>query len=513
MDVCSGLFAETEPNTMMRRFKRGFGFIGSSAAWSSSPSDMVASPGSLSVDGVDEYVRIPHSSGLNITGEITVAIWTTTTDTTNNTGMIAKSNYTENKRCWGVETYNNGANLGVMLAAADGTSAKFYTGNSIINDGIPHLVGFTLDASPFDFTIYVDNTEQTVVKVTDLTFNDLRQDATVDVTIGSLLSGSNPALPIEAVLHRPIIINKKLSSVEWAELYGAGVGFENISDLSFAANVVASYRFSAADTLAVVRDESGNNNHGSYNGELADFVDTVPAVYSAISFNGTDERVAIPHSTSLNLSSAATVFFCYKYSDASVGQRDAIFLSKSDYGANKRSWFVEKYVSDASRIGVFLSDDGGNNRKVYYTAAGQNTDGHASFAWTWGSSTLTLYKNGADIMASVTKATDTAMTNLYQNTDVGVLIGAIYNSGTPALHCNATIDRVLIFNTALNSTEIGQLHAAVFAQDDLTALSFWSSNVLNQALDSGTSFPDLSGNSNNGTGANLDASNVVRGVY
>jgi hypothetical protein len=398
----------------------------------------------------------------------------------------------------------------VMLAASDGTSAKFYTANAaVINDGIWHHVGFTLDASPFALTLYVDGLAQTATLVTDLTFSGLRQDATVDVTIGSLLSGASPALPIEGDIHRPIICDKVLTQSEINELYGNGASFDEVSDLTFSANVVASYKFSAADSLSGVLDETTNNNDGTYNGELADFITAVPEEYYGISFNGSNEYITVPHSASLNLSSAMTVFFCYRYSNIANEQ---VFISKADYGANKRSWFVEKDASSPARIAVLLSDNGTNNRKYYFTAANNNNNGWNSFAFTWGASTLTLYKNGVDIMGTVTKSADTAMTNLHQPTDVNVLIGAIYNNGVPALPYNGRMDRVMIFNTALSAAQIEDLHEAVFNHTSLSALDSFASCVMSQSLNEHATFDDETANNNDGVGTNMDAADLLQGV-
>lgn len=468
---------------------------------------------SLRMDGVDEHVVIPHSSSLNLAGEMSAFVWVKTFDQTNNTGMLAKSNYTETKRCWGIETYNNGANLGIMLSSAGnpGSVAKFWVGSTKINDGAWHLVGFTLTASPFSLKLYVDGVEESVItKVTDLAFTDLNQDASTEVTIGSLLTGDNPALPIEGFLHRPIIVNTNIGA-SVSEIYNSGASFTNVSDLSFAANVVGCWKFSIADSLTAMKDESGNANHGVYvNGDGTDFRSLVPGTSFGLSFNGSDERIAIPHSASLNMSTGLTVFLYYKHTNASSEQ---VLISKADYGLNKRSWWIEKYFSDPTRLAVFLSDNGINNRKVYYTAAGQNDGGYASIAFTFGASTLLLYKNGIDIMASVTKASDTAMASVFQNTDVGVLIGGIYNSGVFALPWTGSADRVLIYNAALTPTQIADLHNTTFENGDVSTLDSWANRAGIWGLDAHNSFTDLSGNGNTGTAANMDASNRVWGVY
>lgn len=471
-------------------------------------------PRSLDFNGTDRYVSIPITSSIDFDEDMSAFCWIRTTDTAQNQGIFAHSQYVQTQRCWGVETWDSGSHLGVMISEEGGTVAKFWVGTDGINDGLWHHVGFTLVKDPFAFKLYVDGVEQVPNKVTDNAFTTLNQEPDIPQTIGCLLDAGAPALAIAGKIYQPINCNIALDAGQIAELFNGGIGFTTVASLSFSANVSSEYQFNGLDAVDNVTDSSGNENTGELiNGTLDNYSTDVPTLYYGLSL-ATNKSVAAAPSVSTELTSAASVFFFYKFTNASSEQ---IFASKADYGNNKRSWFIEKYFSDPTRLAVFLSDDGGGAKKVYYTPANQNDSKWHSFGFTWGSSTLLIYKDGIDITATCTKASDTAMASLFNNTDVGVMVGAAFNNSSPALFYNGLIDCFGLYGATLTAPQFLALHTALVNQVNPNTLDSWTDCRLFWRLsldtDSATVFVDQTENLNTGAGSNLVTADFVRGVW
>lgn len=457
-------------------------------------------------------IIIPHSSSISPSTLLSSFVWLKSTVAGGNLGIFAKSNYTQNKRCWGLETY--GPNIGVLLSH-NGQIGRFTVGDDVWNDGYWHHLGFTYNAGTL--TMYVDARQQVKTVITNNNpTTALNQDATTSMTVGSLLNGTSPTLQLAGSYFRPITTLTELTPTQVQELYdldkngSPGV----INSLSFRNSIAMTERYDSRDTLANVLDESGNGNNGVYDGNLSDYKTAVPQVEAAatspygLRFAGV-QRISIPHSSSLNLSTQATVMFFFR----NVITGEAVMMSKSDYGAGKRSWFVENAYTGGTKLMVFLSDDGGIAKKVYRTSSDLGDGNWHSFAFTWNSGTLKLFVDGTED-TSVSKLTDTSMSSLYQDSSIPVLIGSILNNGSPSLYFNGRLDRPLIFNTALSSSDIATIDSNYRAHTEFTGIS---GNVLLMKLDSAvdtiSSFTDFSGNSNNGTGYNFRSHDWVTGIF
>jgi hypothetical protein len=464
---------------------------------------------SLETDGVSKIVRIPGTSSIhNLTTAMSAFVWFKTTSTVNNTGLLAKNDY-NGHRCWGIETLTSGTKAIGMVSADGSVASKTYATRAIINDGIWHHFGWTYTSGTLK--IYLDGVEDTSpVKVTDTAITTINIDATTNVTIGGLLFGGTPSLLNAGRTNQPRIFNRVLTGAEVTELYNGGLNCE-LSALSFSSACVASYRFDGNDTLTSVKDESGHGNDGAYSGTLADYKLDVPDIYYGLSL-ATNKRIVRNHTASLNMSSQITVFTAFNFT--TTGTEQAL-IGKTDYSAGKRSWWIEKDFRGGGQLLVWLSDNGGTAKKTYGTSLVQNTGSWRTFAFTFNAGTLKLYVNGVED-TSPEKITDTAMSSIFQNTDVPLSIGCIYSNTTPSLFYNGLLDEPRVFNTALSGSQILALHNAVFNYENTLLLDSGPSCVLgynfNPEIDTTTTFVDITSNANNGTGTNFVAGDFVRGV-
>jgi hypothetical protein len=462
------------------------------------------------------YIRVPYSSSIGVRDEIAVGAWVKFTQN-GNFGVISRNGY-PTKRVWGLETWNLAA---LSMLSEDGVVVRVapYNNNYPVGDGRWHHLAFTYKDTAQ--AIYVDGASAPLTYLTD---NRpwagspalLGNQSSLDMTIGALLGSGSASDLFQGNIYQPRVFHKQLSSAQIQEWFNSGQPIE-LSNLSFSSDAVASYRFDSSDTEAVVHDESGHANNGTLNGgsTSANFVSPNFSYRPRwngwhLNFNGSTQYVTVPHASSLNLATSFTVMIALKYTDVSGEQ---VLISKADYGTGNRSWFVEKYFSDRSKIALFLSPDGGAVDPIISTAT--VSDGN------WHTYAFTLHSGTGAVTTYVDGVQDTTGTlsggNVAQNT-VPVLIGAIEHNGTPNLLYTGALDEPRIYNAALTAQQIADLHYAMVYNDvDTTALSSGGNMVLGFRCgddQSGTgtpAFSDISGNSNSGTNSNLTSGSFVSG--
>lgn len=474
---------------------------------------------SISLPGNNvKYISVPVGTGLDFSSVLFSSVWYKGTDTTQNTGIFAHSQYVQNDRVYGMETWDAGAHFGVMVSS-NGTVGKFWVGDDGINDGLWHHLLCICDTNATNFKLFVDNREQTLNKVTDGTFTTFNSEPSIPFTIGCLLDAGTPTLSNHGKIFQPMNGKLLVDAGQRAELFNGGAGVtlnpDGSPNISFASSVSSFYPFRSSDTLASIVDTSGRGNNGVYNsGSLADFTSDVPnPALQGLNFD-TNKSITYPYASSVGFTTSATVFFFYRYTESGSEQ---VICCHADFALNKRSWFVEKYFSDPTRLAVFLSDSGTTSQKVYYTPAGQNDRKWHSFAFTWGSSTLKIYKDAVDITALCTKATDIAMTTLFNSNTTSLTVGAGRTNGSPTLFYNGYMDLFYTNSAELSASQIMDLHVSGLGQINFSTLDSWSTRgvwyLLTNSPDSTTTFVDQTGNGNTGTGANLVSGDFIRGVW
>ena len=198
-----------------------------------------------------------------------------------------------------------------------------------------------------------------------------------------------------------------------------------------AAGPVAAYGFNEG-TGTTVTDASGNTNTGAISG--ATWI-TTGKNGGALLFNGTNARVSIPSSTSLNPTSAITLEAWVYPTAAQSGWRTIIQHE------------VDAYFMHASANGALAPAGGGtiNGSTVWAetgTALPINTWSH--LAMTFGANTIRLYVNGTQVATA-------SRTGTIETNSNPVSIGSNSTYGEYFL---GRIDDVRIYNRALSVAEI-----------------------------------------------------------
>lgn len=464
------------------------------------------------------YIRVPYSASIGMVDELTVGCWIKPSWTLNNPGIITRNAYTAH-RVWGLEGWAD-AFLAMVSQPGNAVTKGWYYNDYNVNDGRWHFIAWTYTSQ--DLRLYQDEVrDSTPGLLTDNAYTGdpslLSDDATVDLMIGGLLSSGTPSdfLDGDTLIYRPFLVHKACSTSELGEIRDATLADLNLSTTSVAAQVVLDYRFDSSDTAEAILDQSGNGNTGVMtNGTLANFVSNVPGYLVKwngwhLNFNGTNQHVTVAHSASLDLTTDITVLIAFKYTDTSSEQ---VLFSKADYGANLRSWFIEKHHADRTKVSVFLSKNGSSIAVNKVSTRTVNDGQWHTFGFTIsGGGDIATYLDGE------LDTTDNLAGSLFSNNTVPVMVGGIRNSGNAALLFNGLLDEPRIFDVALTAAQVKELHRAIMYNDvDTMTLDSAGDCVLSLRLgdddqSQASIFTDQSGDGNDGTGANLTTGSYVQG--
>ena len=202
--------------------------------------------------GINDYVSVPHSSSLNISGPFTVAMWLKTSGTGNDIILEKNGNSGFSVQRFSSNQWGINVNNGFITASADASK----------NDGKWHHLAFVYNGAN-DGYVYVDGEDVTVTNTPN----------TPNLSSGILAIGSRSGtLGFEGDLDEVQIWSRALNASELSLSYA---GLVDVSD----SDLVAYYNFNEVDLVEQLVDLSGNQNNGTltnmtYN-EWRDAADTI----------------------------------------------------------------------------------------------------------------------------------------------------------------------------------------------------------------------------------------------
>ena len=195
--------------------------------------------------------------------------------------------------------------------------------------------------------------------------------------------------------------------------------------------LVAAYAFDEG-TGTTVADSSGNN----YTGTITAATWTTSAKFGkALSFNGSSSWVAIPATTSLNLTTGMTLEAWVNPTTVNGNWRDVIYKGNDNYYLSATS----ATTGTPAGGGTF----GGSGTTAFGTAVlATNTWTH--LAETYDGATLRLYVNGTQI------------SSLARTGNIAISTNALQIGGDPfyGQYFAGIIDEVRVYNTALSAAQI-----------------------------------------------------------
>jgi len=183
-------------------------------------------------------------------------------------------------------------------------------------------------------------------------------------------------------------------------------------------------------------DSTVNGNDGTaVNGVVRNAAGNIDG---ADSFDGTDDYVTIPHSSTLTGFTQAFAASCWIKMDNITGRRT--ILNKWNAGTGQRAWYIDyDSTRGANTLGLFVSQDG--SAYSYWYAAFTPVAGswyHIAVVWRSGQQP-SFYVNGA----AVTVTTSTARASVYSGDAQPLYIGRSYTTGR---YFDGVIDEVRLSN-------------------------------------------------------------------
>lgn len=111
-----------------------------------------AQPGhSLSLNGTSQYVEIPNSDSLNITGALTLEAWVKTSSTTGYQQIVSRYGYGASNGGYELLLYNGKVRLDIFHS---GTSYTWVAGNTVMSANVWHHVAAVFDGN--ECRVYLD---------------------------------------------------------------------------------------------------------------------------------------------------------------------------------------------------------------------------------------------------------------------------------------------------------------------------------------------------------------------
>ncbi len=227
-----------------------------------------------------------------------------------------------------------------------------------------------------------------------------------------------------------------------------GILDENIiDDLVNNEHCVGFWNFEKDAEFLVIRDNSIYGNDGSIVGFSSSRRKShYEEKHSyAIKFDGRDDKVVIPHSTSLDLSQEISVsLWVLNYHPTG---RDKILITKSLDSGNDRSW--EMGINEMEKLYVKVSDNEHDLDKEYLTNIAFADSVWYHLAFTFEDNDLKLYVDGEPYL-DIDKIKD-EMVNHFKKNDQAITIGS---ANDESRFYNGVLDDVKIWSKVLSDEEI-----------------------------------------------------------
>ena len=236
-------------------------------------------------------------------------------------------------------------------------------------------------------------------------------------------------------------------------------------------------------------DQTSSGNDGTIINGAVWSTDAAPIdteTNRALSFDGGDDYVEIPHNSSLNISEingdqgSVMAWVNLNYSDLTEDDWPRI-ISKKSFWNNPTGFELE--VNPYANTIEFLAGDDNMAQGSLLSASGWN-----HIAATFNNSSAKIYFNGTDV------TTDGDINPVLSNED-SLWIGTFYGNSVPDTGCcwfNGLIDDVALYNTELSQYQIQQVINDGVTVDE-TVSAYWNFNE-----GEGDTLTDQSANGNDG---------------
>lgn len=388
---------------------------------------------SITFDGADDVINL--GDVLDLPDEITICAWAKPEN--NTTGYIFGK--------YDANTFN-----GVFLRANTTGAWTIGTDNvnylrvdNTIDFGVWQHVCGVISPSPGTSTLYKNGAALISNTTTPAHIDNARS-----ATIGGRYDGDD-IRDFEGQIDDVRVYNRALSSSEIAGIYGV----QDTNCNAVINGMVGHWKLNETSG-SVIFDSSGNGNSGTWtdgaNNDVAEETIAGQAA-TALTFDGTDNIITVPHSASLDISTGYTVSGWVYFDSAATGTITPGLISKNTTGGWGSGWVIGRTSAGGNIVGGKVRMGAFHNRdRTSFSNWNFPVDTWNYITVTWDGNTVKYYLN-ANLVASddVTDIPDTSSGDLR----IGNGTSLWYNNKH-----HGNIDDLRLYNYALTQTEITSLY-------------------------------------------------------
>ena len=379
----------------------------------------------LDLDGSDEYVTIPDASSLDFTTTMTLAGWFKFDSLSGYNSIFDRDIPAPDYKSYYITSETTSLSVRINNAYGVVASAFTTTGTwyhvAIVYDG-------TQTGNANRLKMYINGSAATV------SFSGDAIPATLNTSSNPMILGSysGAALFYNGIMDEVRAYNRALSATEASALYEQS---NKISNLGAPNNYGLIGYWNFDENLGTfAADSSGKGNHGTLvNMEATDWIAGKRG--SALSFDGTDERVTVPNSSSFTDMQGLTLSFWY-YPDpadtqdviAKYNNGSSFLIYSAHSGTGFWNFINGGYIDTGA--GIFSA-----NQWSYLTV-------------TYDQSNIRTYVNG--VLADTKARAVGAVANSTGNLEIMGYPGDQF--------VNGKMDELRIYNRALSADEISVLY-------------------------------------------------------
>ena len=385
----------------------------------------------LEFDGIDDYVSVPDDNSLDITGELTIEAW------------INCHNATTDH--WGITVIRKQSNYILALKdAGNGPYVKFYLWGEEYNSG--SLISGIFSLNEWVHVVATYNKSKMKVYLNGALSNtkDFSQTLRTSGYILGIGKEIGDSTWFDGIIDEVRIYNKSLSAEEIKQRYLSTRARYYDDSLVLAMNFNNNSAIGENSTYAVDISKYGNN--GTIHGATW----TTGKFGSALYFDGTNDYVEVPNSSSIDITDPITI---EAWINVLSGTSGHIVSKKSDSGTQYVFYTISGYLK--------LYGTSGN---LAYNANIDDDQWHHVVGIINGADSK-MYLDGNLVQTGTVTSSNNPTAHLY--------IGTCYTF-EPACFFDGKIDEVRIYNRALSEDEIKMHYLSEFQKYNSTQWRFYN---------------------------------------
>jgi parallel beta-helix repeat protein len=420
----------------------------------------------LDFDGADDCVNVPAVMSINYDTNFTISTWIKAEECTGNHWIIRLGDLgTTGAFLTGLRVWNGEA---MFSCAEEMVIWEDTPGYSISESAWYNVVGANQDR---EMRLYVNG----VFRANATFTRDTTTSSTRESTIGRYYHTYGD--PFNGTIDEVSVWDRALNATEISESYNT-TWHEYLVNESLEAH----WPFSEGRGQ-LTNDTSGNDNDGTL---MPDYPGNIPSWANGISgyaldFDGTDDYVSVPNSSTINLNSNTMTLEAWIHPRNNpdftrvVSKGGAIYQYALAYGyaAGGTSGKLRFYINNGSTVKQAVTTTDITEQRWYHIVG------------TYDGSFIRIYVDGIE-------ENNADMTGNIAGSAANLGIGSEGDGGLPF---NGTIDEVSIWSRALNASEISEHYNTT-----------WHEHIINESLEAHWPFSegwgqitnDTSGNDNDG---------------